>query len=208
MGTRVRLLNIHMTPTACCGLMCDAIDTHHKRCACYVASDSQASIVLCLQLHIVPLSTGGEEEFTVNNFTSKRFTRLCMKDGIIPKSFTSNEFTQTQRIKTELTKSIVAILNHGNINGGRTVMGWVCCGAVRDEAHLQDPNIRKAGMICDTSLTHHITLLMPTCSIVSNDMAFDVKSLRQPIHARNGDQVQAHDMLAQGNLPNKCKDCL
>ena len=59
MGTRVRLLNIHMTPTACCGLMCDAIDTNHKHCACYVASDSQASIVLCLQLQIVPPSTGG-----------------------------------------------------------------------------------------------------------------------------------------------------
>ena len=207
MGTRVRLLNIHMTPTACCGLMCDAIDTNHKRCACYVASDSQASIVLCLQLQIVPPSTGGKE-FTVQNFTSKNFTRLCMKDGIIPKSVTANEFTQTRRIKTKLTQSIVEILNHGNSNGGWTAMGWVRRGAVRDEAHLQDPNIRKAGMVRATTLTHHITLLMPTCSTVSNDMAFDVKSLRQPIHARNGDQVQAHDVLAQGNLPNKRKDCL
>ena len=47
---------------------------------------------------------------------------------------------------------------------------------------------------------------MPSYSIVSNDMAFDVKSLRETIHGNKGDQVEVHDALAQGNLPNKRKE--
>ena len=177
MGTNAKLINIHVIKTGCPGLMCDAIDTYHKRCACYSKSDSQAHVVLCVQIKIVPASADGDA-FTVHNFTSKNFTRLCMKDHVIPKTVKAEDFTKNRRVKAQLTKTIVSILDYGNEYGGWTAMGWVRRGEICDEAQLHDPNVRKAELVEATNLTHHVTVLMPTACKICEVIKFDAKSLR------------------------------
>ena len=71
-------------------------------------------------------------------------------------------------------------------------MGWVCRGDIRDEAQLHYPNIKKAELVEATTLTYHINLLMPTSSIISQDIKFDAKSLRHSIETAVEDEESSN----------------
>ena len=71
-------------------------------------------------------------------------------------------------------------------------MGWVRCGEIRDEAQLHDPNVKKAELVEATTLTYHITLLIPTSSVISQDIEFDAKSLRHSIETAVEDEESSN----------------
>ena len=187
MGVYVHMVNFHIFNSICVGASCDGLDTENaNQCACFKNPDTSNSKFLThLQLKVVPhvLTT----EYGVKQFTSKKFTALCLTTNNIPLGLTVSSFDRREKIV--LRKCIANILEYVNINSGWTVQGWVKRGLVSAQAQQKDANIRNPNKIDSSTLTYHITSLTPTKTTVNfNNFRYNAVRL---LHNEDGQNATA-----------------
>jgi len=179
-GLAVQVLN-------CCGLLCDAYGMYEnakfaRSCGCFTLNKYHANLVAILEF-VMKKFDGGKEVVNVHvtNVTSKKFTRLLLRDGRMPVGLTAGSFNSDRRVKVRFRQASEAAIEFVNQGGatkaedkrGWTVMGWVRRGKVADRG-VDAPTIAGQAQktLADSSdLIYHITSIVPTSDDVAHELA-------------------------------------
>lgn len=176
----VQLWGLHVFKSICQGPLCKALDSiHMTSCGCFTKKESSPRLCLCLELNLRDPEKK-KKDISIVNFSSKDFTAFCFKNGYIPQGLDSTEFSKNRNIKRDLTKKVEKIIKKVNRNGGWTVCGWLKHGKTRDEAQVQDDNVKSATNMDAAEATHHLTELKPTNNVQIQGLdalRFDAKTL-------------------------------
>ena len=126
-AVRVQVLGVALLDVACSGTMCDGLEMYANRtlatsCPCYVHDDRVSGLCGAFRLK---LTFANGEEHVIDNFTSKKFTLLFMRDRMLPRRVTASMFVVNRTVKRLYVTAVRDILDHFNLNGGCRFTGWV-----------------------------------------------------------------------------------
>ena len=168
-GVIVDLTLMNWFKSSCHGLFCDSLDMANldgSICACYTRSDTTSRCVLNLHLCLRP-QDGMGEQFYVRNFSSKSFTKFCLKDGSLPGDDDVQILNHFANHETALDQ-MEELFKFVNENGGWTVLAWSKMGTTKDASQVDDVNQYRKGSISKTECTYHLTKLSPTNKALVN----------------------------------------
>ena len=179
-GVLVEVLSVALLDIPCTGSMCDGLEMYANRtiapsCACYVHNDRESMLCGAFRLKLTFVNA---EERVIDNFTSKKFTSLFMKDCVVPRRLTASMFSVDRTMKTLYVTAIQDILNHFNQNGGCRFTGWVRQGEIVDAGvdQPQNPRFDRQTKVAAGKLMYHITSIVPHQPLSEADqlrMSFD-----------------------------------
>ena len=176
----IEVLSVALLDIACTGTMCDGLEMYANRtlamsCPCYVHDDRESGLCGAFRLK---LTFPNGEERVIDNFTSKKFTSLFMRDRVLPRRVTASMFSIDRTMKTQYVTAVRNILDHFNHHGGCRFTGWVRQGEIVDAGveQPQNPRFDLQSKVAAGKLTYHITSIVPHQPLSEADqlrMSFD-----------------------------------